>query len=34
VNVFGVQFDIAWDNKRANFEKVHGLLKQANPPKN
>jgi predicted amidohydrolase len=34
VNVVGLQFDIAWENKPTNFEKVHGLLKQAAPTKN
>jgi len=29
-----LQFDIAWENKGANFATVRGLLDQARPPKN
>lgn len=31
VNVLALQLDIAWENKRANFEKVRRLLTQAAP---
>ncbi len=34
MNVVALQFDIAWENKLANFEKVHRLLTQAAPEKN
>jgi omega-amidase len=33
VNVIALQFDIAWEDKPANFEKVRGLLAQATPPR-
>jgi predicted amidohydrolase len=33
VNVIALQFDIAWENKSANFEKVRRLLAQASPEK-
>ncbi len=33
VNVIAVQFDIAWENKPANFRAAHRLLQQAPPPK-
>src|SRR3954454_20721193 len=32
--VGALQFDIAWENKEANFATVRKLLQQANPPKN
>jgi predicted amidohydrolase len=31
MNLIGLQFDIAWENKPANFEKVSQLIKQAAP---
>jgi omega-amidase len=31
VKIIGIQFDIAWENKRANFEKVRRLLGEAVP---
>ena len=31
MNVVGIQFDIAWENKAANFQKVRDLIGQANP---
>jgi omega-amidase len=31
VNVIGLQFDIAWENKASNYEKVRHLLEQASP---
>ena len=31
MNVIGVQFDIAWENKQANFEKVRRLLSEEAP---
>lgn len=34
MNVIALQFDIAWENKPANFEKVRGLIAQAKPPRN
>jgi predicted amidohydrolase len=34
VNVIALQFDIAWENKVANFDKVHRLLTKAAPEKN
>jgi predicted amidohydrolase len=34
VNVFGLQLDIAWENKPANFEKVMRLLTQTAPERN
>ena len=33
MNVVAVQFDIAWENKAANFAKVRRLLQQAAPPR-
>jgi len=33
VNVLAVQYDIAWENKPANFEKVRQLLRAAHPEK-
>lgn len=33
MNVIGIQFDIAWENKGANFEKVRRLLAAAQPEK-
>jgi predicted amidohydrolase len=33
VTIFGVQFDIAWENKSANFATVRRLLSQAAPQK-
>src|SRR5262245_51927178 len=33
MKVFGVQFDIAWEDKAANFEAVRRLLAQMAPPK-
>jgi len=30
VQVIGCQFDIAWEDKAANFERIRGLLKDAN----
>lgn len=33
MNVIAIQFDIAWENKSANFQKVRGLLDQAKPAK-
>jgi len=33
VNVIALQFDIAWENKPANFAKVHQLLSRAAPRK-
>lgn len=33
MNVIALQFDIAWENKPANFEKVRGLIAQAKPPR-
>lgn len=34
MNVVALQFDIAWENKAANFKKVRQLLAQAAPEKN
>src|SRR5690348_3096821 len=34
MNVVAVQLDIAWHDKRANHEKVRGLLECAKIPKN
>lgn len=34
MNVVALQFDIAWENKPANFEKVSRLLTEATPEKN
>lgn len=34
VKIFGVQLDIAWENKRANFEKVRQMLGKLNPEPN
>jgi omega-amidase len=34
MQLVAVQFDIAWEDKRANFEKVRQLLAQAAPEKN
>jgi len=34
MNVVALQFDIAWENKAANFETVHRLLTQAAPERN
>ena len=34
MNVLALQFDIAWENKTANFEKVRQLLGQAAPERN
>jgi len=34
MNVVAVQLDIAWHDKRANHEKVRGLLERAKIPKN
>ncbi len=31
MNLFAVQLDIAWENKRANFAKVHTMLSAAPP---
>jgi omega-amidase len=31
MKIFGLQIDIAWENKPANFEKVRRLLKQGAP---
>ena len=33
MNVVGLQFDITWENKPANFAKVHKLLREAAPAK-
>jgi omega-amidase len=33
VNVIALQFDIAWENKRTNFQKVRDLLALAKPQK-
>ena len=33
MNVLALQYDITWENKPANFEKVGRLLRQAQPPK-
>jgi omega-amidase len=33
VNIIGIQFDIVWEDKRANFEKVRYLIEQAAPEK-
>jgi omega-amidase len=33
MNVIALQFDIAWENKPANFAKVRRLLAEAAPPK-
>lgn len=32
MRVFACQFDIAWEDKRANFAKVHRLIAEASPP--
>ncbi len=32
MNIFGLQFDIAWEDKDVNFEKVRRLLAAAAPP--
>jgi predicted amidohydrolase len=34
MNVVAIQFDIAWENKRANFETIRRLLTKAAPEKN
>src|SRR5215472_10249586 len=34
MNVVALQFDIAWENKSANFETVRHLLRQLAPEKN
>lgn len=34
MNVLGLQFDIAWEEKPANFSKVRRLLKDAAPERN
>lgn len=34
MNVVALQFDIAWENKQANFDKVRQLLARAAPEKN
>jgi predicted amidohydrolase len=34
VKVFGLQFDLVWEDKRANFEKVRRWLAQTAPEKN
>ena len=34
MNVVALQFDIAWENKKTNFDKVRQLLSQAAPEKN
>ena len=31
MNVIALQYDIAWENKAANFAKVHKLLTEALP---
>jgi predicted amidohydrolase len=31
MQIFGLQLDIVWENKPANFEKVRSLIKQAAP---
>ena len=33
MNVLAVQFDIAWENRRENFARVHRLLTEARPEK-
>lgn len=33
MNILGLQFDVAWENKPGNFAKVHRLLAQAAPEK-
>jgi predicted amidohydrolase len=33
VTIFGLQFDITWENKQSNFAKVRRLLAQAAPQK-
>jgi predicted amidohydrolase len=33
VNVVAIQFDIAWENKEANFKRVRDLIDQAKPAK-
>jgi predicted amidohydrolase len=33
MRVLGCQFDIAWENKPANYETVRRLLRQAGPPR-
>jgi omega-amidase len=33
VNIIAIQFDIAWEDKSANFAKVHRLLREAAPAK-
>ena len=32
MQVFGVQFDIAWEDKAANYARVRTLIAGANPP--
>ena len=32
MNIFGVQLDIQWENKAANFARVHELIQAAAPP--
>src|SRR5262245_31772671 len=34
MNIIALQFDIAWENKAANFEKVSRLLAEAGPEPN
>jgi len=34
MNIVGLQFDIVWENKAANFEKIRRLLGEAAPAKN
>lgn len=34
MKVIGIQFDIAWENKAANFEKARNLLLKASPAEN
>jgi omega-amidase len=31
MKIYGVQFDIQWENKAANFQRVRSLLRLANP---
>jgi hypothetical protein len=33
VNVIGIQFDIAWENKPENFSRVRAFIAKANAPK-
>jgi omega-amidase len=32
MKIFGLQFDIAWENQPANYAKIRQLLEQAQPP--